>query len=264
MNFKMFSSSFFKIFNLNFDKIELYYSTFSESLPSLFSLKKIFLLLEKIESFFLKEIKKQTEYEFQLHKSEASLKNVYAVFNDMIKKNNNELTFYSSSLNKNQKLFIDNVCFLETSCYVDFISLQIDNFVFDAAYSFELIIDKIVDGVYQQDKRKILPYQFSGSYLESLKTEFDFVSTFDCLNNYPIVFKNSSNDIVNVNYSVKDGKLFVSKADIFYEGLTVYYEPLFESTKVAINGKIVKTTLNTNFFQKSKKKLILIGADYNV
>ena len=264
MNHKTFINSFFKIFNLNSEKIEFYSSTFSESFPDLFSLKKFFLAFEKIESFFLKEIKKQTEYEFNIEKSLNTLNNVSVLLVDFIEKNNKEIDFYSSSLSKNQKMFIDNVCFLQTPCFVDSVSFQIDSFDYNSDFYFELLIDKIVDGTYVQDKKFILPYHFSGIYFESLIKNKDFISKFEVLNNFPIIFKNTSNDIINVNCTIKDGRVFIDKNDIFYDTLQIFYEPTFESSKVKIEGELVKVTLNTNFSGSNNKKLILLGADYNV
>lgn len=258
---KLFKFSFFNNLKNNKDKIELYKnSVFDFSFDS-FSLKKIFLSFEKINSFFHNEINEQFFLEENLEKSKLYLETNFELLNSLNKKNNALAESFYSPFSKNQVKLQNNCFSFSKPTFVEKMNLKIDNFIYDDDYYFELIIDTID---FQNKKVKILPLDINSGYFEKATATEDFISRFDVLENYGVYFLNKSNETIKIDFSLKDDKIYIKKEDLLFDDIKVFYEPVFDSTNIFINSKVTKVFLNTNFDKNKIKKISYTVGEDNV
>ena len=268
-NFKNFSLSFLKNYDSEKDKLEYNYkkltSNFTESFFELtvFSLKKIFDFLNLFESFFICEVKKQLSLEEKFFLEDEKLEHVRSVFEALINSNNKEADLFYSSYDKKQETLVNNCCFMELPSFTNSISLQIDNFFYNISYFFNIVVDCIEDSSFVQKKFPILPYKFSGEYLESISFKNSvYTSTFEVLSNYKIQFLDSNRNVLEIPYQLSENKIIIKEEDFLYsDGCEVSYTPFFDSAVIPVNAIITKIFLDTDFDKTNKKKIIFTGVD---
>ena len=100
-----------------------------------------------------------------------------------------------------------------------------------------------------------MPLDINSGYFEKTTKSQDFVSRFDVLENYGVQFLNNSNEKIEIEFSVKNDKIYIKKEDLLFDGIKVFYEPVFDSTNIFINSKVTKVFLNTNFDKNKIKKI---------
>lgn len=269
LNFKNFSLSFLKNYNSEKDKIDYNYKKLSSNLIEsffelkVFSLRKIFDFFELFESYFIYNTKKQLELEEKIYLESEKLEHVKSVFDALIDSNNKEADLFYSSYDKKQETLVNNCLFLELPSYTSSVSLQIDNFTYDKSYYFNFVVDFLENNSLVQKKISILPYKFSGEYLESIQfTNGLYKSTFEVLSNYKIQFFDSNKNTLELPYQLSENRIVIKESDFLYSsGCEVTYTPFFDSVTAPVNAVITKIFLDTNFDKTNKKKIIFTGVD---